>query len=60
MDDPKNRGPQDRTRINLSQEHEVRYWSEELGVSEEKLRDAVAAAGSSVEKVRAHLGSVRS
>ena len=47
------RGGQDRTRINLSQEHEVRYWTKELGCTADELRRAVARAGSSsVEKVR--------
>ncbi len=31
-DDKKKRGKPDRTRINLSQEHELRYWSQALGV----------------------------
>jgi Tfp pilus assembly PilM family ATPase len=55
-DDTKLRGGQDRTRINLDQDHEVRYWTKELGVTAEQLRDAVKRAGSStVEKVRAAL-----
>ena len=53
-DDTSLRGGQDRTRINLDQEHEVRYWTEALGCTEEQLRDAVRRAGSSsAEKVRA-------
>jgi hypothetical protein len=55
-DDMKNRGPQDRTRISLSEEHEVRYWTQALGVSKEQLAAAVQAVGSSAERVRAHLG----
>ena len=52
-DDTKLRGGQDRTRINLEQDHEVRYWTKELGVTAEELREAVKRAGSStVEKVR--------
>ena len=52
-DDTKLRGGQDRTRINLEQDHEVRYWTKELGVTPEQLREAVKLAGSStVEKVR--------
>jgi len=52
-DDTKLRGGQDRTRINLEQDHEVRYWTKELGVTTEELREAVKRAGSStVEKVR--------
>lgn len=55
MDDPKNRGPQDRSRINTDQDYEVRYWTEELGVSEDELRRAVQRVGSSADKVREHL-----
>jgi hypothetical protein len=54
-DDRSNRGPQDRTRISLEEEHEVRYWTQALGVSRERLEAAVRAAGHAVEKVRAHL-----
>ncbi|HJS02077.1 DUF3606 domain-containing protein [Variovorax sp. WS11] len=55
-DDLSNRGPQDRSRINVSETHELRYWTKELGVSEAQLRAAVAAAGTSVEAVRQYLG----
>ena len=55
-DDMKNRGPQDRARISLSEEHEVRYWTRALGVSKEQLAAAVQAVGSSADRVRAHLG----
>jgi hypothetical protein len=58
-DDPNIRGPQDRSRINTDQEHEVRYWTKELGVSEEQLRQAVQRVGSSADKVREHLGQGR-
>jgi len=59
-DDLKNRGPADRSRISLSEEHEVRYWTRALGVSKERLAAAVQAVGSSVDRVRAHLGGSRS
>jgi hypothetical protein len=55
-DDTSNRGQQDRSRINMSQEHEVRYWTEALGVSEEQLKAAVKSVGNSADKVREHLG----
>jgi hypothetical protein len=58
-DDPKQRGKPDRSRINLSEEHEVRYWTRELGVSEEKLRGAIAALGSSsATRVREFLRTI--
>ncbi len=51
-----NRGPQDRSRISLREEHEVRYWTQALGVTKEQLAAAVQAVGSSADRVRAHLG----
>jgi len=55
-DDLKNRGPQDGSRINLHEEHEVRYWTQALGVSREQLEAAVRAVGVSAEAVRRKLG----
>jgi hypothetical protein len=55
-DDMNNRGPQDRARISLGEEHEVRYWTQALGVTREQLAAAVQAVGSSADRVRAHLG----
>lgn len=54
-DDLTNRGPQDRARINVNEDHELRYWTKELGVSEQQLKEAVKAAGVSVEAVKQHL-----
>lgn len=54
-DDLKNSGPQDRARVNVNEEHEVRYWCKELACSEMELRSAVRVAGPSAEAVRAHL-----
>jgi hypothetical protein len=55
-DDPKKTGL-DRKLIALNEEHEVRSWTESLGCTEEELRKAVAAVGSSAEAVREHLGT---
>ncbi|CAB3671632.1 MULTISPECIES: DUF3606 domain-containing protein [Achromobacter] len=55
-DDLKNRGPQDRARINVNEAHELRYWTKELGVTEAQLREAVKAVGVSAAAVREHLG----
>jgi len=44
-DDTLIRGAPDRQRINLSQEHEIRYWTEKLGVTREELQRAVEAVG---------------
>ncbi|MNI76408.1 hypothetical protein D3C73_1326360 [compost metagenome] len=54
-DDLTNRGPQDRARINVNEDHELRYWTKELGVSEERLKEAVKAVGVAVEAVKEHL-----
>jgi hypothetical protein len=56
-DDLKNRGVQDRARINLNEQHEVRYWTKELGVDEDQLRTAVAAVGVSAKAVRQFLSN---
>ncbi len=55
-DDKNDRGAQDRARISLGEEHEVRYWTQALGVTKEQLAAAVHAVGNSADKVRAHLG----
>lgn len=54
-DDLNKRGQQDRIRINVNEEHEVRYWTQELGVTREELERAVKAVGVMVEDVRKHL-----
>lgn len=54
-DDLSNRGAQDRSRINVNEAHELRYWTEALNVSEQQLRVAVAAVGVSAEAVRQFL-----
>lgn len=50
-DDLTKRGEPDRSRIALGEEHEIRYWATKFGVSEEELRAAVDAVGSSVPNV---------
>jgi len=40
-DDKVDRGEPDRSRINLNEEYEVRYWREKLGITKEELVDAV-------------------
>jgi hypothetical protein len=48
-------GRPDDQRINVEQDHELSYWSKELGVSREELRKAVQQAGPVVKNVRQHL-----
>jgi hypothetical protein len=54
-DDLKNRGPQDRARINVNEEHEVRYWTEKFGCTPEQLRAAVNVAGVMADSVENYL-----
>jgi Protein of unknown function (DUF3606) len=54
-DELKQTGKADDTRINVDQEHEVKYWSEKFGVSRDQLRSTVAKVGSMVKNVRDHL-----
>ncbi|WP_144637770.1 DUF3606 domain-containing protein [Bordetella genomosp. 13] len=54
-DDLKNRGPSDRSRINVEEEWECRYWSEKFGVTQDQLREAVHQVGPSVEAVTGYL-----
>jgi len=55
-DDPDNRGAADRSRINLDEAYEVRYWTQRFGISEEQLRHAVKARGVSAQKVADYFG----
>jgi len=55
-DDKTKQGPADSSRINLSEDYEVAYWTEALGITKEKLSEAVKEAGSSAKAVREYLG----
>jgi hypothetical protein len=54
-DDLNNRGEPDRSLINLNEAYELDYWLGSLGVSEKRLRRAIAEVGSSAAAVRRHL-----
>ena len=54
-DDPKKSGGQDRTRININQDYELRDWSKKFGVTPEQLKAAVSAVGDSAAAVERHL-----
>ncbi len=54
-DDLKQTGKPDDQRINVDQDHELSYWSNKLGVSRDKLREAVAKAGPMVKNVEREL-----
>lgn len=55
-DDTANRSRQDQLRINVNEPHEVRYWTQRLGCTEQELRVAVSRAGTSADAVRTALG----
>jgi len=55
-DNLNDRGPRDRTRINVSEDWELRYWTKELGVSEQRLRELVKQHGASADSIRRVLG----
>jgi hypothetical protein len=57
-DEKSMRGPQDRNRINLSEDYEVRYWSEKFGVTPQRLRAAVEKVGNSPKAVEQELKRV--
>lgn len=50
-DDKTNRGPQDRSRINLSEDYEVRYWTDKFGISTAQLEEVVKEVGVSATAV---------
>lgn len=54
-DDKSSAGGQDRTRISLSEDYEVRDWSKKFGVTPEQLKAAVEAVGNQAAAVEAHL-----
>jgi hypothetical protein len=55
-DDLGNRGGQDRTRIDVNQDYELRDWAKSLNTTPEKIKEAVQAVGDRADKVREYLG----
>jgi hypothetical protein len=55
-DNLKERAPQDASRISLSEDWEVRYWTKALGVTKERLEQLVKDHGNSATAVRSALG----
>ena len=54
-DDKSKRGGQDRKRINVNEDYELRDWSKKFGVSPDELKAAVKAVGDSSSAVEKHL-----
>jgi hypothetical protein len=55
-DSLKDRGPRDRSRIDVNESWELRYWSEKFGVSHDELKRVVGEVGDRVEDVERRLG----
>jgi Protein of unknown function (DUF3606) len=54
-DDPKKQA-QDRQRINVHEDYEVRYWTKALGVTKERLQQLVKEHGDRADDVRRAIG----
>jgi Protein of unknown function (DUF3606) len=54
-DDRTLKGQQDRSRISLGEDYEVRDWCEKFGVTAVELRDAIKKVGNSAETVEKEL-----
>ena len=54
-DDKSKSGGEDRLRINVNQDHELRDWCKSLGTTPERLKEAVQAVGDRADKVREFL-----
>jgi hypothetical protein len=55
-DDLEDRGARDRSRVNVNEEHDVRYWTKKWGVTKAQLMLAVRQVGVSVAAVAKQLG----
>ena len=55
-DDKTNRGAQDRTRVNMSEDYEVEYWTSKWGVSRDQLAAAVNKVGAMAADAAKELG----
>lgn len=54
-DDLSNRGPADRSRVNVNEPHEVKYWTGKFGCTKEELATAVKQVGVMADKVESYL-----
>jgi hypothetical protein len=55
-DDKSKSHGQDRERINVHEDYELRDWAKSLKTTPERLKEAVQAVGDRADKVRAFLG----
>ena len=55
-DDKTKASGQDRDRINVNQDYELRDWAKSLNTTPERLKEAVQAVGDRADQVREYLG----
>jgi hypothetical protein len=55
MDDQKKRASPDRSKINMDEPYEVKYWTKKLGVNRDELQKLVDKVGNSAAAVRKEL-----
>jgi 3-oxoacyl-[acyl-carrier-protein] synthase III len=56
-DDLINRGQPDRSKINMHEDYEVKYWTKHFGISKEKLAEVVDKVGNSAAAVQKELAA---
>jgi 3-oxoacyl-[acyl-carrier-protein] synthase III len=56
MDNLTKKDQRDRSKINMHEDFEVKYWIKELGVSKDELQRTVDKVGNSAAAVRKELG----
>jgi len=57
MDNLTKKEQPDRSKINMHEDYEVKYWTRELGVSKERLQRVVDKVGNSAAAVRKELAA---
>jgi 3-oxoacyl-[acyl-carrier-protein] synthase III len=57
MENLNKKASQDRSKINMHEAHEVKYWTKELGVNQEQLQKLVDKVGNSAAAVRKELAA---
>ena len=57
VDDLTKRGAADRSKISMSEDREIHYWTRHLGVTREELQRAVDKVGNAAASVRKELAA---
>ena len=56
-DNVQNRGQPDRSKVNMNEDYEVKYWTKHFGVSKERLAEVVQRVGNSATAVQKELAA---